>query len=153
MSDNPIIRKLFHLAFLLKRPVTLGVRVLALNEKGEILLVKHTYVKGWYLPGGGVEIGETSQAAAGKELLEETGYQVKSELELLSSYYNTSASKRDHVLLYHCKAMDKIREFMPNREIKEIGFFPLDQLPEGTTKSTLRRIKEHLKNEPISEYW
>jgi ADP-ribose pyrophosphatase YjhB (NUDIX family) len=38
--------------------MTLGVRGVATDGEGRVLLVKHTYViAGWWLPGGGVEQG------------------------------------------------------------------------------------------------
>ncbi len=40
--------------------MTLGVRAIVFDEKNNsIFLVKHTYVPGWQLPGGGVDSGET----------------------------------------------------------------------------------------------
>lgn len=52
-----------------------GVRVVILNEKGEILLVRqhHENKNIWMVPGGGIEEGENSQDAAIREVLEETG--------------------------------------------------------------------------------
>ena len=41
------------------KPITLGVRAVVVNDKNEILLVKHTYQNNWFLPGGGVDKGET----------------------------------------------------------------------------------------------
>jgi hypothetical protein len=44
--------RLFHTWFLLRRPMTLGVRGIVhdrLNNK--VLLIRHTYVPGWHLPG------------------------------------------------------------------------------------------------------
>jgi hypothetical protein len=39
---------------------------------------------------------------------------------------------------------------VPDREIAESGFFPLDDLPEGTTASTKRRLQEALYDlEPL----
>jgi len=153
MSDNPLIRKLFHFAFLLKRPMTLGVRVFARNDAGEILLVKHTYLKGWYLPGGGVETGETAEAAALKELDEETGFAPQTELKLISVHYNTAGSKRDHVLIYKCDGVKSLRAFTPNREISEIGFFAADSLPEDISKGSAKRIDEILNGVQTSHYW
>ena len=57
--------RLFHGYFLLKRPMTLGVRGLVLDEvEGKVFLIRHTYVPGWQLPGGGVELGETMARVA-----------------------------------------------------------------------------------------
>ena len=153
MADNKILRKLFHLFFLLRRPMTLGVRVLVENEKGEVLLVRHTYVEGWYLPGGGVETGETMAQTATKELREEVGFEILGEPILLGMYKNSSASKRDHVALYKAEKWHEADVFKPNREIAEMGFFALDALPEGITKGNLRRLREYYFAETVSQYW
>jgi len=153
MADNKILRKLFHLYFLIRRPMTLGVRVLVENENGEVLLVKHTYVEGWYLPGGGVETNDTMGATAIKELREEVGFEVIGEPKLLGVYKNNSASKRDHVVLYKVEKWREVEIFKPNREISEIGFFAIDALPEDITKGNLKRIREIYFDEPVSQYW
>ena len=116
------------------------------------MLVRHSYVEGWYFPGGGVERGETFDQAAKKEVLEETGIRANS-LELKSLHYNHNASPRDHVALYLCREFERVQEFVPNREIAEIGFFPLKQLPDGTTGATRRRLAEIFENEPASANW
>ncbi len=55
-------------AFLrLTRPLTLGVRCIVARDDGHVLLVRHTYLPGWYLPGGGVERGESLEAAIARE--------------------------------------------------------------------------------------
>ncbi|MDR1796607.1 MAG: NUDIX hydrolase [Clostridiales Family XIII bacterium] len=52
-----------------------GVRVVVPDENGRILLVRqrHEGRELWMLPGGAIEEGETSQDAAIREVLEETG--------------------------------------------------------------------------------
>ena len=153
MADSKILRKLFHLYFLLKRPMTLGVRVLVENEKGEVLLVRHTYVEGWYLPGGGVETGDTMAQTVAKELREEVGFEILGEPKLLGIYKNSSASKRDHVAIYRAEDWREIEVFKPNREIAEIGFFAVDNLPKTITAGNLKRIREIYHGEPVSQYW
>ena len=65
--------RLLHLWFWLSRGLTLGVRGAVFDEAGRVFLIRHTYVKGWHLPGGGVEVGETALDALARELREELG--------------------------------------------------------------------------------
>ena len=146
--------KLFHIYFVLKRPMTLGVRALVLNEtEGSVFLVRHTYVPGWYLPGGGVERGETMMQALVKELREEGKIELTGEAELFGIYHNSRASVRDHVALYVVRQFAQTAPRLPDKEIAECGFFPLDAMPEGTTQSTRRRIAEVLEEGEVEEVW
>ncbi len=54
---------------LVRNPFTLGVRVIVEDRNSRVLLVRHSYVTGWYLPGGGVDKGETMEEAACREVL------------------------------------------------------------------------------------
>lgn len=47
------------------------------NEKGEVLLQRRADSNKWGFPGGAIEIGETPQMAAVRELKEETGLDVE----------------------------------------------------------------------------
>ena len=49
------------------RGMTLGVRALLVADGG-VVLVRHTYTPGWYLPGGGVERGESVAEAVRREV-------------------------------------------------------------------------------------
>jgi ADP-ribose pyrophosphatase YjhB (NUDIX family) len=146
--------KFFHMYFVLRRPMTLGVRGMVLNEaEGTVFLVRHTYVPGWYLPGGGVERGETLRQAMTKELREEGNIELTGEPALFGVYFNNRSSPRDHVTLYVVKLFRQTAPRLPDREIAECGFFPLDALPKATTASTRRRIAEVLEGRAAEEIW
>lgn len=145
--------KLFHLWFLLTRPMTLGVRMAATNQDGHIMLVKHTYVSGWHLPGGGVDSGESCMEAAIRELAEETGLNPLKQPKLFDIYFNTIASKRDHVALYRCEVISNGDSKAPDKEIAEARFFALNELPEDTSGGTKRRLAELFDGAEVSPHW
>ena len=152
-QSMPLRAKLFHIWFLLSRPMTLGVRMAAINQDGEIMLVKHTYVTGWHLPGGGVDAGESCNEAVIRELTEETGLVPQKQPQIFNIYFNTIASKRDHVALYQCQTLSDGEAKTPDKEIAEARFFPLDNLPSDTSAGTRRRLAEMFEGAEISPHW
>lgn len=133
----------FHALFLLMRPMTLGVRGIVHDTgAGTVLLIRHTYVGGWHLPGGGVEAGETAHAALARELFEEGNIEILGSPALRSFHFNREASRRDHVAVYLIEDYRQSAAKIPDMEVAEAGFFPLAALPEGTTTATRRRIAE-----------
>ncbi|MER8395890.1 NUDIX domain-containing protein [Mesorhizobium sp. M1340] len=146
--------RLFHLYFVLRRPMTLGVRGLIHDRaSNSVFLIRHTYVPGWHLPGGGVEPGETMIEALARELSEEGNIALTGPPVLKSLHFNRRASRRDHVGLYLVEEFNQKAPKLPDREIAEAGFFSLDRLPEGTTPATLRRIAEIFGNAAASPHW
>lgn len=135
----------------ISRGHTLGVRGLAVDGEGRVLLVRHTYQPGWFLPGGGVERGETAEAACRREMEEEAGLSPIT-LRLISIHTNFSLFASDHVLFYR---IDAWRPCKPDNafEIAERGFFPLDALPDGVTPATRRRLAEAFEGQPIAPDW
>lgn len=150
---EPALRKVFHLYFRFARGMTLGVRAVVLDSDDRVFLVKHTYVSGWHLPGGGVEVGQTFRAALDRELLEEGLIEVRGEPVLLGVFLNRHVSIRDHVIVYIVREFAQRHLPEPNREIAACGFFGADALPDDTTAGTRRRIAEALHGVPVIATW
>lgn len=149
---EPVITPLFRMWWRLNRGVTLGVRGIACDDKGHVLLVRHTYRRGWFLPGGGVESGENAATAVIREMQEEGGVLAQSAPLLLGFYANHAAFKNDHVALYRLEAWTACAP-LENGEIAERGFFdPLDP-PEGATQGTRRRLAEWFGGADITHDW
>jgi ADP-ribose pyrophosphatase YjhB (NUDIX family) len=89
--------------------MTLGVRGLVTDQAGRVLLIQHTYVKGWHLPGGGVDRGEAAETAVIRELVEEVGIVATSRPRLLSVHNNHARFRGDHVLYYRIDSWEQGR--------------------------------------------
>jgi ADP-ribose pyrophosphatase YjhB (NUDIX family) len=150
---EPALRRVLHFYWRFARAMTLGVRALVIDGEGRIFLVKHSYVSGWHLPGGGVEAGETLVEAAARELREEGNIELTAPPRLHGIFFNSRASRRDHVALFVVSAFRQVAAPVPDREIVAHGFFALDALPDETTASTRARITEVLSGAPMGEHW
>lgn len=147
-----IAKRIVHRFFFLQRGMTLGVRAACFDDEGRIFLVRHTYVSGWHMPGGGVERGETGLQALHKEIREEGNLVATSVPQLVHVYFNNRTSDRDHVLFYRLSVRQTAVK-VPDREIAESGFFPLDALPDGTTPATRRRLADLTGDASPDDYW
>jgi 8-oxo-dGTP pyrophosphatase MutT (NUDIX family) len=137
----------------LTRGMTLGVRALVIDADGRIFLVKHSYVSGWHLPGGGVEPGETLIDALIRELGEEANIEPTGPPLLHGMFFNDRLSPRNHVAVFVVRDFRQIAAPKPNYEIIAHGFFPLAELPNDTTAATRARIVEVVGGAPVTERW
>lgn len=134
------------------RPRTYGVKILAVNADGHVLLVRHSYHhrQSWLLPGGGIKRGEAPDQAAMRELSEETGCRVQS-IRPLGVYENRGEGARNQITAFVAEVSDPVR--IDEIEIEEARFFPPDALPEGAGPATRRRIAEWQGKQPVSATW
>lgn len=121
------------------RPITLGVRVMLIRE-GQVLLIRHTYMEGWYLPGGGLKRGETLETAIRREAREEAGVKMGA-LTLVGAYSKFEKIKSDHNILFLCTDFEGMDEH--DAEIAEVKMFALDSLPKDIHAGHRRRIEEY----------
>ena len=130
---------------------TLGVRAIIFNQENKVLLVKHHYIQGWYLPGGGVDKAENFIQALKRELDEELGISVDKINSLLGIYTNNYELKNDHIAIF------VITEFSvtpkQSHELEEYGYFDLDNLPETISPGTRKRLLEYQKLKEIDFIW
>ena len=140
---QPLLRPFIQLYSRLSRGLTLGVRGLVTDAEGRVLLVEHTYLPGWYLPGGGVER---------RELAEDAGVTVVGRPRLVSIHSNERKHPGDHVLIYRVDAWSPC-EATSRGEINAVAWHAPDALPANVTPATRRRIEEVLGGGAPDERW
>ena len=135
--------------------MTLGARAMVLDKAGRVLLVRHTYTKGLYLPGGGVERGETVLTSLGRELEEEAGLRLTGSADLVGVFSNHRIMKNDHVCLYKIQApaWEDTGTSPIGREISELVWCDPANPPSDATPGTKRRLHEHNMGDHPSEHW
>ena len=150
---EPAVRPLIHVYWRFARGATLGARALVIDGSGRVFLVKHSYVDGWHLPGGGVETGESVLAALTRELAEEGNIEITGAPVLHGVFFNARMSRRDHVALFVVREFRQNGAPVPNHEIIAHGFFALDALPADVSRATRARIAEVFGGQPVSALW
>ena len=124
----------------------------ALIEKDDkILLVRHSYMPGWLLPGGGVGRGEPADAAILRELKEEIGLVRAAPPELFALYTRKVGWVTNVIVLYRFKDAEFV--FTPNWEIRAVQFTDPANPPPGTPRSVATRLKEVAGLQPPSPFW
>lgn len=136
-----------------KTPIQLvGAGVACLNPAGEVLLIRRRDNGLWDVPGGRVEVGEATEAAARRELLEETGLEAGA-LELLAVFsgpdtlhtYPDGNAVAWVTVLYLCRSF--LGTCVAGDDAAEVGWFSLDEFPDASSAATvgyLEAIKEGL---------
>ena len=114
-----------------------GASVIVENERGEVLLQKRADNHCWGYAGGSVELDESVEDAASRELLEETGLTAL-KLELFgvfsgkdTHYIYPNGDEVSNVdIVYLCKNYEGTLKCQ-EEEVEELRFFPADALPEN----------------------
>lgn len=133
------------------RPILLvGAGVLVTDPAGRLLLGLRTDNHQWGLPGGATELGETVEATARREMIEETGleadeltlFEVFSGPEFFYTYPNGDQVHNISVV-YTCGAYHGALK--GDGEHKTFRFFAPDELPEAISPPVRPVIRRWLE--------
>jgi len=122
-------------------PPKLTVAVFVFLQKEEaFLLVKQDYGQQyWSLPGGVVEVGESIEQAAIREVCEETGLNIN-----LTHVVGLYSKPQENALAITLAGEITSGELKPDNEILECRFFPSDQLPTQVRSHFRQRVDDFL---------
>jgi 8-oxo-dGTP pyrophosphatase MutT (NUDIX family) len=117
-----------------------GVRVLAIDPYGRVLLIRHSYGSaGWMLPGGGLAGDEDVALGGCREVLEETAVAVADPIVLGRT--DAPDSIHESWLVAGWSADDPVPD---GREIVAAGWFALDRLPDPIAPWLAAQIAERI---------
>ena len=139
-----LIRQAARLYWRIRKPRTLGVRAIVLDEQDRVALVWHTYTDQWYLPGGGVKKGESFETALHRELKEEVALGNARIERVLGVYHSRRDGKDDHIVIFAVRVAcaQDLRPADP-LEIEEARWFAMEEMPAGVSPATVRRLAEY----------
>ncbi len=125
-------------------------------DRGKVLLVLRGKAPAkdlWAIPGGSVNLGETLQAAAEREVLEETGLQIRAG-EIIYAFekieQDDTGQIRFHYVILDLRAevLEPAQPLRPADDVSDAGWFSLADLDRrnlpvsDTTRTLLERIME-----------
>ena len=136
-----ILLRLRRLYWRILRPTTRGARAIVLDAADNVLLVRHKYGNGWFLPGGRIRVKESPEIGLRRELSEELGLTGFTMERLLGTYENNQEGKKDTITVFVVRAAERPKK--QHFEIESTEYFALDALPDSTSPGTKRRIREY----------
>ncbi|MED3550828.1 NUDIX hydrolase [Cytobacillus praedii] len=120
---------------------------IVLNDQGEILLIKGPR-RGWEMPGGQVEEGESIKDAAIRETKEESGIDI-AVIKFCGIFQNVDRSIFNTLFL--AKAIGGVPATSP--ESLEVGFFPIKQALEMVTWKNFRQRIEYCLDDRVQPFY
>lgn len=120
-------------------PVRLGARVYAQRPDGQVLFVRHSYMPGWYAPGGAVDQRESTVESGLRELREETGLTPCGPVRFIGLHFAVWSGVSDHVAVLAVPVRGPAR--CDTWEIVESRFAPLDQPPTPLPRSMAEQLE------------
>ena len=129
----------------------ISTRTVIFNEdRTKVLMVREVNLQAYSLPGGWADLYDSPSRAAKNECMQEAGADVDI-VRLVGIFdrtpFKTNSSLSEYVLVFEGKLKGALREH--EYETDDVGFFPIDNLPlisKKTTKEELLRFINAAKN-------
>ncbi|MEE6450755.1 NUDIX hydrolase [Gottfriedia acidiceleris] len=125
----------------------ISAATIVMNEKNEILLIKGPR-RGWEMPGGQVEEGESLKEAAIRETKEESGIEIEV-LKFCGVFQNVSSSICNTLFL----AKPIGGRLTTSSESLEVGYFPIEEALVMVTWKNFKQRIEYCLNENIHPFY
>jgi 8-oxo-dGTP pyrophosphatase MutT (NUDIX family) len=115
-----------------------GVTALVITPAGRIVLVRHSYMAGWYLPGGGLKRGETPRQGVMRELSEEIGLLRWTAISQSDQPFDPADPRCTGPAPFIVTGAEY--RFHPSLEIEEAREFAPEALPDNCPASVKRHV-------------
>lgn len=140
--------------------LTAGVGLFIFNKNKQVLMQLRTDYNQWGFPGGSMELGESFEETAQRELKEETNLDiVESKMIRVLSGKDTYREYPNGDKLYDITAIFVIKKYSGNLEInddesKKLEWFSIDNLPQNITIHTRNYLEKYgdILNEALLIY-
>lgn len=127
-----------------------GANVIIINDRNEILLHHRRDRDWWGLPGGAMELGESLEENAKREVLEEVNF-VCNQLELFNVYSGSDLYYKspDGNEVYNVTTTYLCRDYhgeivVEQTEGRDAKFFPINQIPKNLSSSIVMIVEEYI---------
>ena len=129
--------------------LTAGVGLLVFNSDNKVLMQLRTDYNAWGFIGGSMELGESFEETAYRELKEETNLEID-DLKLIKilSGKDTYREYPNGDKLYDITALYVVTKYHGNLRVnddesKELGWFSINEIPDNITEHTRRSLNKY----------
>ena len=118
------------------------------RRNGGVMLVHRPRYDDWSLPKGKLEEGESLEAAALREVEEETGWRCELGRDLGETRYSDAEGRPKVVHWWELWALFRDKEWEPNDEVDDVLWVPLADLPALVTYDSDRELLAKVRDMP-----